>query len=43
VAGRWRCEVGDGCYDARYDLDGDGVITVVAIMQVAAEWGWSCP
>jgi PKD repeat protein len=43
VASRWRCQVGDGCYDARYDLDGDGVITVVGIMQVAAEWGWSCP
>jgi C1A family cysteine protease len=42
VAGAWRCEDGAGCYDARYDLDGDGVVTVVDIMRVAAEWNWSC-
>jgi len=39
VASSWRCQLGDGCYDARYDLDGDGDIDVVDIMRVAARWG----
>jgi hypothetical protein len=43
VAGRWRCESGEECYGLAYDVDGDGMITVIDIMQVAAEWGWSCP
>jgi hypothetical protein len=43
VAGRWRCEYGEECYGLAYDVDGDGTITVIDIMQVAAEWGWSRP
>jgi hypothetical protein len=42
VAGRWRAEHGDEDYDLLYDVDGDGTITVIDIMQVAAAWGWSC-
>jgi hypothetical protein len=43
VAGRWRCESGEPCYYAWYDLDGDQVVSVVDIMQVAADWSWACP
>ena len=42
VASRWRMTNADPGWDARYDLDGDGVITVVDIMIVAADWGESC-
>lgn len=42
VAARWRCEDGDVCYDARYDLDDDMAVTVLDIMTVAAAWNWSC-
>jgi uncharacterized repeat protein (TIGR01451 family) len=40
---RWRCSSGDAGYGPRYDLDGDGVITVIDIMLVVGQWGWSCP
>jgi hypothetical protein len=43
VADTWRCGIGDGCYDDRHDVDADGVITVIDVMQIAAEWGWTCP
>jgi hypothetical protein len=43
VAGAWRCEAGNDCYRALYDMDGDGAITVVDIMRLVAVWGWSCP
>jgi len=33
----------DPDWDTRYDLDGDGIITVVDIMKVVAHWGESCP
>jgi hypothetical protein len=42
VASRWRCQLGDGCYDSDCDLDGDGDIDIVDIMKVAARWGESC-
>jgi hypothetical protein len=42
VAGKWRCQLGDACYDAHCDLDGDGGIDIVDIMQVAAHWGELC-
>lgn len=42
VAGCWRCECWDSCYDPRYDHDGDCIITVVDIMKVAANWGATC-
>jgi tetratricopeptide (TPR) repeat protein len=43
VANHWRCEGGSNCYDARFDRDEDGSVTVVDIMRVVAEWGWTCP
>jgi PKD repeat protein len=43
VAAAWRCKVGDPCYESRYDIDGDGLITVVDILRVASQWGWSYP
>jgi hypothetical protein len=43
IAGRRRCQLGDGCYEERHDMDNDGRINVVDIPQVAAQWGWSCP
>jgi hypothetical protein len=42
VASKWRCQLGDACYDAHCDLDGDGGIDIVDIMQVAAHWGEVC-
>jgi len=42
VASRWRCQLGDECYDVRCDLDGDGNIDIVDIMQVVAHWGETC-
>jgi hypothetical protein len=39
VAGLWRCEAGDDCYDDRCDLTQDGTIDVVDIMVVASCWG----
>jgi hypothetical protein len=29
VASRWRCQRGDECYDARCDLDGDGLLIIM--------------
>ena len=43
VSNNWRCEIGDGCYNDRHDVDGDGTITVIDLMKVAAQWGWDCP
>lgn len=34
VAVSWRCAEGDTCYQPRYDLDDDGVITIVDVMLV---------
>jgi hypothetical protein len=42
VASRWRCRLGDECYDASCDLDVDGDIDVVDIMLVSAHWGDVC-
>ena len=42
VAGSWRCQSGDECYDERYDLDRDGNIDIVDIMLVVANWGNTC-
>jgi len=42
VASRWRCQLGDECYDVRCDLDDDGDIDIVDIMQVVAHWGEVC-
>ena len=42
VASRWHTTDADPDWDALYDLDGDGVITVVDIMIVAVNWGATC-
>jgi len=42
VASRWRMTDADPDWDALYDLDGDGIITIVDIMIVAVDWGESC-
>ena len=42
VAGRWRMTDDEPDWDPRYDLNHDGIITVVDIMLVAAHWGDSC-
>jgi inhibitor of cysteine peptidase len=39
VANSWRCKQGEACYQAEYDIDGDGIVTIVDIMRMAAEWG----
>jgi hypothetical protein len=39
VASAWRCRPGEGCYDACCDLNNDGRIDVVDIMQIVAHWG----
>ncbi len=42
VASRWHTTDVDPGWDATYDLDGDGIITVVDIMIVAVNWGATC-
>jgi hypothetical protein len=42
VAAHWRQRTGDSGWDARFDLNGDGVINIVDIMRVSAHWGESC-
>ena len=39
VANRWRCREGDGCYEAVYDIDGDGDTDIVDIVLVVVHWG----
>ncbi len=43
VAARWRCQSGDDCYDAHFDLDQDGNIDIVDSMFIVAHWGEVCP
>ena len=42
IASRWRMVETDANWDALYDVNGDGIITVVDIMLVVAHWGESC-
>jgi hypothetical protein len=42
VASRWRCALGEYCYEALYDLNGNGLIDVVDITTTVSHWGWSC-
>jgi len=42
VAANWRMTSADPNWDSRYDLDGDGIITIVDIMLVAVHWGEQC-
>lgn len=43
IASRWRCRDGDDCYSVVYDLDGDGIITVVDIMKTVVQWEGAPP
>lgn len=38
VANRWDCALGGACFDDRFDLNGDDVISVADVMLVAAQW-----
>jgi hypothetical protein len=42
IASRWQQRVGDSGWDSRFDLDGDGTITIADIMHVAAAWATTC-
>lgn len=42
AASRWRCQLGEECYDPHCDLDDDGDIDIVDIMKVAAHWSEIC-
>ena len=42
VASRWRCRLGDSCYEELYDLDEDDDIDIVDIMLVVVHWGETC-
>ncbi len=42
IAGRWHTIDADPGWDATYDLDGDGIITIVDVMIVAVNWGATC-
>lgn len=39
IAGHWNCAVGNSCYDAHFNLNGDSVIDVRDVMLAAARWG----
>lgn len=41
VASRWSCVDGGpgACYEARFDLDGDGHIDIIDVMRSASHWG----
>lgn len=43
VASRWRQRTTDPGWDAAFDRDGSGQITITDIMAVAAAWGATCP
>jgi hypothetical protein len=42
VASRWHTTDADLDWDVLYDLDGDGIITIVDIMIAAVNWGATC-
>ncbi len=42
VASRWRCRLGEDCYEELYDLDHDYDIDIVDIMLVVVHWGEVC-
>ncbi len=42
VAAKWRCRLGDECYNEDYDIDKDGDIDIVDIMLVVVHWGETC-
>lgn len=43
IAARWHQRSTDPAWDARFDLNGDEVITIEDITMVAMEWGTTCP
>jgi dienelactone hydrolase len=40
VAAAWQLEAGQPGYNPRFDVDGDGMITVEDVQTFAAQWGW---
>ena len=42
VASRWRMTPADPGWEARYDLNGDEIITIVDIMLVVVHMGETC-
>jgi len=40
VAAAWPSVSGQPGYSTRLDVDGDQVISIVDVQQVAAAWGW---
>jgi len=42
LAGHWHAEPGDPRYEARFDLNDDGVINVLDAQQAASWWGEEC-
>ncbi len=42
IASRWRMTDEDPDWNSRYDLNGDGIITVVDIMMAVVHWGETC-
>ena len=42
VVRRWGASPGDGLYEAKYDLNDDGVIDVTDVQWAAAQWRRSC-
>ncbi len=43
LVAHWRQRAGEPGWDGRFDLDGDGDVDIVDIMQVATRWGSTCP
>ena len=42
IADRWRRRAGDADWDARFDLDGDNVITIEDVMPAVTHMGETC-
>jgi hypothetical protein len=42
VAGAWRCQAGDGCYDPYRDVNDDGSIDVADAAFALLRWGEVC-
>lgn len=40
VAVAWQLEAGQPGYNPRFDVNGDGMITVEDVQTFAAQWGW---
>jgi hypothetical protein len=43
VVAAWNCAVGDPCYETRCDINDNGLVNLVDVMQVVGKWRWPCP